>query len=167
MLSILPRQRHHNVSALVDDGMVAGADQGGRIRLFNDGRTDELGSRREAGPPQDTGVMRMLGIVEYDCAAACRLALRRLPGLRKPARDGIPGARHRNDKTQIDDFDLFLRRRMPMTRLVLLVETAARGRCVGSELLGAGNWNGDGVLLAAIAQIGCEGETAAREMLCA
>ena len=151
--------------AFVDDSTVAWADERGGIRLLDHGRPGDLGAGGKPRPPQDACFDRPLGIVEYDRAALLGRGGGRAPWLRQPARNRVVQARHRDDETKIDDLDRLVGRRMAVTAIVLLVETDAGGLGIAGQIIRAANRNRDGVLLPAIAQIGGEVETAARQMI--
>ena len=80
------------------------------------------------------------------------------PRLRQPPADRVVHARHRHHEAEVDDLDSLVGRGVTVPAVVLVVETAPGRRRVAGKIAGFGHGNRDRMLLAAVAQVGGEGE---------
>ena len=151
------------ICPLAVTGAVAGADERGRLGLLDHRRTGDLGAGGKRRPPQDARLSGRSGSSKTTSPALVRHGSSGVHGCRQPAADGVLHPRHGDHQTQIDDLDRLIGRRLAVALVVLLVEAQPRGVRVSPARLGAVTGIGDGVLLAAIAQVGGEGEAAAGE----
>ncbi len=87
---------------------------------------------------------------------------RRYPRRRQPGPDGVVLAGHCHHQAQVDDFDRLVGGGVAVAAVVLGVEGFSRRRGVAGKVLGAFDRDRDGVLLAAVAQVGGEGERGGR-----
>ena len=110
---------------------------------------------------------RTARVVAHHRAAPRNPRPRRYPRRRQPGPDGVVLAGHRDHQAQVDDLDRLVGGGVAVAAVVLGVEGFSRRRGVAGKVLRAFDGDRDGVLLAAVAQVGGKGERAGAYALAA